>query len=171
MKQKNEPKLVISHGINHLQRFWPRFRRNSYGLLWPIADWGLRPRVGRRPSLGGLTTKATMSFRMNGMALNTARYRGLGGSQRRRCRGCRLGSPGFPPLLWIVALGPASTPQTLGGPVDDSSRSSFAAAASVHQTAARWPECTLAAGQLLGSGAPAKVRRSAGAFSAPATRK
>ncbi len=33
-------------------------------------------------ALGGFTTKATMSFRMNRMAFDTARYRGLGRSQR-----------------------------------------------------------------------------------------
>ncbi len=50
----------------------------------PIADSGLWPRAGRRPSLGGLTTKATMSFRMNRMSFDTARYCGLGRSQRGR---------------------------------------------------------------------------------------
>ncbi len=34
---------------------------------------------------GGLTTKATMSFRMNRMAFDTARYCGLGRSQRGQC--------------------------------------------------------------------------------------
>ncbi len=45
---------------------------------------GSGPRAGRRPSLGGLTSKARMSFRMNRMAFDTARYRGLGRSQRGR---------------------------------------------------------------------------------------
>jgi hypothetical protein len=39
-------------------------------------------RAGLRPSLGVFTTKATMSFRMNRIAFDTARYCGLGGSQR-----------------------------------------------------------------------------------------
>jgi hypothetical protein len=37
-----------------------------------------------RPSPGGFTTKATMSFRINRMTFNTARYCGLGCSQRGR---------------------------------------------------------------------------------------
>ncbi len=41
-KQKNAPKLVIIHGINHLQRFYPLF-------------WG---------NMNGTTNEAAMSFRI-----------------------------------------------------------------------------------------------------------
>ncbi len=47
-------------------------------------------RVGRRPSLGGLTTKARMSFRMNRMAFDTACYHGLGCYQSGRVPQGRL---------------------------------------------------------------------------------
>ncbi len=43
---------------------------------------GHGPRAGRRPNLEGITTKATMSFRMTRMGFGTVRYCGLGRSQR-----------------------------------------------------------------------------------------
>ncbi len=41
-----------------------------------------RRRAGRRPSLGGLTSKARMSFRMNRMAFGTVPYCGFGYSPK-----------------------------------------------------------------------------------------
>ncbi len=72
--------------------FSPDFEEICIDCSSAIADSGLRPRAGRRPSLGGLTSKATMSFRMNRMASNTARYCGLGRSQRGRNGALRYGA-------------------------------------------------------------------------------
>ncbi len=72
--------------------FSPDFEEICMDCSRPIADSGLRPRVGRRPSLGGLTTKATMSFRMNRMAFDAARYRGLMFPNGGRGKGFRAGA-------------------------------------------------------------------------------
>ncbi len=64
--------------------FGPILKQFVWIASCPIADSGLWPNAGRRPNLRGLTTKAAMSFRMNRMAFNTARYRGLGCSERGR---------------------------------------------------------------------------------------
>ncbi len=76
--------------------------------LLRIRGYGLR--VGRRPSLGGLTSKATMSFRMNRMAFYTAPYRGLGCSQRGRRSVAGFGAADA--IRGEHADGPAYTPWT-----------------------------------------------------------
>ncbi len=68
-------------------RFCPDFEEKCMDCSCPIADWGLRQPAGGRPSLGGLTTKATMSLGMNKIAFDTARYRALGRFQRGRLNG------------------------------------------------------------------------------------
>ncbi len=55
--------------------------------IWMIAPAQLRirgcgPAPAAAQALGGFTTKATMSFRINKMAFKTARYRGLRRSRR-----------------------------------------------------------------------------------------
>ncbi len=97
----NEPKRLKTLVINKIARKAEKQTQASYqpwyqsvtAILAPIlkkfvwiASALLRiqscgPRAARRPSLGGFTSKARMSFKMNGMAFNTARYRGLGRSQ------------------------------------------------------------------------------------------
>ncbi len=57
--------------------FGPGFEEICMDCSCPIADSRLRRRAGGRPSVGGLTTKATMSFRMNRMAFAAVRYCGL----------------------------------------------------------------------------------------------
>jgi hypothetical protein len=98
----NEPKglkpLVINniaHGAEkRTQASYQSWYQSLTAILAPILKkfvWiasallriqGRGPRIGRRLSPGGLTSKARMSFRMSRIALNIARYSRLGCSQR-----------------------------------------------------------------------------------------
>ncbi len=60
-------------------RFWPDFEEKCMDCIVPIADWQSRgAALVAAPAWEGLPSKATMSFRMNRMAFDTVRYRGLG---------------------------------------------------------------------------------------------